>query len=462
MTRLFGTDGIRGLANRPPMDPQTVFLAAAAAAQVLQERVLRRGLVRAVIVGRDTRASGPMLEAAAAAGFASCGLQVLRAGVIPTPAVSRLVTSRHLLAGAVISASHNHFADNGLKLFGPGGSKLSDALETEIEDLMELGVGTAQAQRTGKGVGSIADLPEAADEYRRLVRRSVGRLRLDGLTVVVDCGHGAAGEFTPRVLTDLGARVITVNASPDGCNINRRCGSLHPSVARAAVLAHGADLGVSHDGDADRALFVDEKGGLVDGDHVLALCARSLWGPRRRGPAVRKVVSTVMANLGLEVALRELDVDLVRTDVGDRWVKEAMDREGAVLGGEQSGHIIFGQHAPTGDGLLTALEVLSALQRTGLRLSEARSAVVKFPQTLVNVPVSEKPPLVDIPAVRAALAVEEARMGDQGRVLLRYSGTEPLARVMVEGRDGRVIRQAADAIATAIREAIGLGTGRSQ
>jgi len=454
---LFGTDGIRGVANVPPMDPATVFGAAAAAADVLQSALKRRGLHGAVVIGRDTRVSGSMLEAAAAAGFASRGLDVRLAGVIPTPGVSFLVRDGRLMGGAVISASHNPFGDNGLKLFGPGGGKLDDDLERAIEARM---AEPPAAGPTDRHVGRIAPFPEGAERYRRSVRRVVGRTRFDGLTVVVDCANGAACEFTPQVLADLGARVVTINDGPNGVNINHRCGSLHLTSARRAVKRHRADVGVAHDGDADRVLFVDERGGVVDGDHILALCARHLWR-RSGGPPSGKVVSTVMANLGLELALKSQGVELVRTDVGDRWVKEAMDREGAALGGEQSGHIIFAEHAPTGDGLLTALKVLQVLARTGLSLSAAASIVTKYPQTLVNVRVARKIPFPSLPTVQDALQRTEARLGDSGRVLLRYSGTEPLARVMVEGRDARAIDEAAREIAGAIEHAIGFPPRRS-
>ena len=456
MKKLFGTDGIRGLANEPPMDPQTIFKAAAGAADVLMKRYKKvRGLKKAIVMGRDTRASGTMLESAAAAGFASRGMDVLLASVIPTPGVSYLVKQGKLMGGAVISASHNPFGDNGIKLFGPGGVKLEDKLEGQIEQAM---ASLEAAGPTGKDVGLIKAFPQGAELYRKQVKKSIGRTSLSGMKIVVDCANGAAGEFTPKVLSELGAKVITIHDKPNGVNINRNCGSLHLNVAKYRVRKEGADLGISHDGDADRALFVDERGGLVDGDHILAFCARHLW---RKGVPSGKVVSTVMANLGLELALQEQGLTLVRTDVGDRWVKEAMDREGAVLGGEQSGHIIFSEYAPTGDGLLTALKVLQVVARTGKPLSEVSSIVTKYPQTLVNVIVKEKVPFPSLPAVQKALREQQERLDGNGRVLLRYSGTEPLARVMVEGKDNRLIREAADKIATAIESAIGTKARRA-
>lgn len=467
MARLFGTDGVRGLANVYPMDPATVMSIASAAADELLLLSPEKGGSRVVVIGKDTRASSGMLESAAASGFASRGIDVLLAGVVPTPAVSALVREENYLGGVVISASHNPWEDNGFKLFGPGGSKLDVKVEEAIEARLSFQASQLREQSLNVNnlheedliaVGSISVSDKCATNYLRTMYKAVDKLSLHGMKVIVDCANGASSAFTPQVLEKLGAKVIAVNTEPDGMNINHCCGSQHLEVAAALVREHKACIGISHDGDADRVLFIDELGQEVDGDHILAFCAANLWKDDGGIPN-KKVVSTVMANLGLENALREEGVELLRTDVGDRWVKEAMDRESAVLGGEQSGHIIFSEYSPTGDGLLTALKVLQVVRTTGKPLSELASSVKKYPQILVNVKVSSKPDFSTLPLVMDEVASQEAILGTTGRILLRYSGTENLARVMVEGVDKIQIDNVANIVARVIEQHIGLGGG---
>jgi phosphoglucosamine mutase len=467
MAKLFGTDGIRGLANVYPMDPATVMTIASAAADellLLSSHIPGRQIV---VIGKDTRASSDMLESAAAAGFASRGVDVFLAGVVPTPAVSALVRGRNYLGGVVISASHNPWEDNGFKLFGPGGSKLDVEVEEAIEARISLQSSISKEQSLNIdnlheedliAVGSISVSGDCAENYLKTMSSAVEGLSLNGMKIIVDCANGAASAFTPKVLEKLGAKVIAVNVAPDGTNINHCCGSQHLEVASALVLEHKACLGISHDGDADRVLFIDELGQEVDGDHILAFCAAHLW-KGEGGIPNNKVVSTVMANLGLENALREEGVELLRTDVGDRWVKEAMDRESAVLGGEQSGHIIFSEYSPTGDGLLTALKVLEVVRTTGKTLSELASLVTKCPQILINVKVSSKPDFSTMTSLMDEVAIQEEILGTGGRILLRYSGTENLARVMVEGVDEKQIGSVANIVAQIIEKHIGLGGG---
>ncbi len=421
MTVRFGTDGVRGLANRD-ITPEIALAIGRAAVRAF-------GPAR-VLIGRDTRASGPLLESALAAGVQAEGADAVVLGVVPTPAVA-FGSARDGVVGVVISASHNPFQDNGIKLFAPGGAKLGDDEQARVEAIIAeaLGSGT-HAGPTGADVGRVVTDPTVVADYGTSVAGALEGRRLDGLHVVVDCANGANSEVAPAVLEGLGARVSVLSASPDGTNINDACGSTHPEALRAAVVAEGADAGIAYDGDADRMLAVDHTGGLVDGDQIIALCAVDL---RDRGLLARDtVVVTVMSNLGFRQAMEREGIDVVETAVGDRYVLEAMAEGGYSLGGEQSGHIVFGDLGTTGDGLLSSAVLLDLLRRSGRPLAElAAASMMRLPQVLVNVRLA-----VPVPDVVDRLAEDTARvageLGDRGRVLLRPSGTEPVVRVMAE------------------------------
>ncbi len=423
MGQLFGTDGVRGVAN-VDLTPELVFRIGRAAVHVLATHGSTRFLL-----GRDTRLSGPMLEAALTAAVCSAGGTVLSGGILPTPAVAYL--TRHLAAsaGVVISASHNPIEDNGIKFFAKDGYKLPDAVEDAIEAVLDR---HDLPRAVGLQVGRAEDLPDAADIYvDRVASLAVGSLA--GMRVVVDCAYGAACRTASMLWEQLGATFIAVNDEPDGARINVRCGSTNPEVIRQAVLQHGADVGFAHDGDADRVVAVDETGRIIDGDAIMGVCAMHL---RAHGKLARStVVATVMSNLGLEVALRSAGIALERTRVGDRYVLERMRELGATLGGEQSGHVIFLDQATTGDGALTAVQVVNVMLETGKRLSELAAPIERFPQILLNVTVADRGTLAGHPAIGAAVAEAERTLGLRGRVLVRPSGTEPLVRVMVEAQD---------------------------
>jgi phosphoglucosamine mutase len=438
--RLFGTDGIRGVANAD-LSPELAFRVGRAAGGVLGARGAP------FFVGRDTRVSGPMLEAALAAGLCSIGVDVDLGGILPTPAVAFLTRLRGAACGVVISASHNPVEDNGIKLFGGDGFKLPDAVEERIEALVDDAVGR-DARPTGASVGTISPVPDADGPYLdHVVALSTGSLA--GMRVVVDCAYGAAIHAAPRLWERLGAHVIALHTQPDGTRINVACGSTHLAPLQAAVRAHGADVGFAHDGDADRVLAVDEQGDVVDGDALMGMCALDR---RRRGALPGDVVvATVMSNLGLEQALAAESIRLERTRVGDRYVLERMREIQATVGGEQSGHLIFLEHTTTGDGLVTAVEVVNVMTRSGRRLSELRAAIPRLPQVLVNVRVRERDGASSSPEIAAAVSVAEARLARRGRILVRPSGTEPLIRVMVEAEHQdeaeRVAGELADLIA---------------
>jgi phosphoglucosamine mutase len=427
MARLFGTDGVRGLANGDLLTPALAMSLAAAAAHQLGGRT--------AVIGRDTRPSGPMLEMAAAAGFASVGCDVELLGVVPTPVVAHVCAIGSADVGLMISASHNPMPDNGLKLFAAGGRKLSD----EVEDAIEAALGRASARPTGTDVGDIRPAPGsllAAYEDHLL---STQEAPADGLRLVVDCAQGAASFVAPEVYRRAGADVVAIHADGDGARINDGCGATHLEALQAAVVEHGADLGLAHDGDADRCLAVDGSGALVDGDKILAICALGL---KERGRlAGDTVVATVMSNLGFIQAMRDAGIAVVQTAVGDRYVLEAMHVGGHALGGEQSGHLVLSDYATTGDGLLTGLQLLGRISATGRSLSELASVVRLLPQVLVNVPADRS--RAEAPEVVDAVAAEEAGLAGRGRVLLRASGTEPVVRVMVEAPT----QEQADAIA---------------
>ena len=444
MTRLFGTDGVRGLANRTLTVDLAVRLGAAAAAVLASGADAARsfgGTERPLaVVGRDPRVSGEMLEAALAAGLASQGVDVMLVGELPTPAVAHLTASHGATLGAVISASHNAMPDNGIKFFSAGGHKLADEVEDSIEEA--LGEGTITGP-TGAAIGRIsrATPEDALDSYVRHLL-SATPTRLDGLVVVVDCANGAASVAAPRAYRDAGATVIEIHSSPDGYNINDACGSTHMDDVRAAVREHGADLGLAHDGDADRCLAVDAAGEIVDGDQIMAVLALAM---RDAGElAGNTLVATVMSNLGLKVAMQGAGIDVTETKVGDRYVLERLREGGYSLGGEQSGHLVLPAHATTGDGLLTGLRIMARMAETGRSLAELAGVMTVLPQVLINVSVDDKAAVVASSAVADAVVEEERRLGSGGRVLLRPSGTEQLVRVMVEATDADLASEVAE------------------
>jgi len=452
MGRLFGTDGVRGVANAAPLTPELTCRLGRVAATYLAERAGSTRRRPVLLIARDTRESGPLLEQALVAGVLSAGVDALVAGVLPTPAVAFLTPALGAAGGAVLSASHNPFEDNGVKLFSADGDKLPDAWEDEIETRLEAGL--EGARPTGARIGRVRQVPGAERRYLDGLRASLpAGFDLAGCRVVLDCAHGATYRVAPRLFRSLGAEVGTLGSRPSGTNINRSVGALHPEGLQARVLATPGAIGLAFDGDGDRLIVVDESGVVRDGDHVLAVCARALLarGALRGGV----LVSTVMANLGLERALTSLGIGMIRTAVGDRYVLEAMRRVGANLGGEQSGHVIFLDHARTGDGLLTALQLLRAVREAGQPLSALAAQVEKCPQVLVNVRVRAKPPLEELRGVAGALARWEGKLDGRARFLVRYSGTESLARVMVEGDDHMTIEAAAREIAAAIHEEVG-------
>jgi phosphoglucosamine mutase len=447
--RLFGTDGVRGVANEHPMTPELAVCLGRALTFVAG----RRKPVPRIVLGKDTRLSGYMIETAIASGICSMGGTVLLTGPIPTPAVAHLTVSMRADAGIVISASHNPYPDNGIKVFGPDGFKLPDEAEAEIERLMD-DVALLGARKTGPEIGRAERLRGALGRYVVFAKTTFPRdLSLEGVRMVVDAAHGAAYKAAPHVFVELGARVTAIGVRPNGTNINREAGALHPHVAAAEVLRRRAAIGIALDGDADRVIFIDEKGQVVDGDAVLALCAQEML--QRKLLRGGTVVATVMSNLGLERGLQRHGLRLERTPVGDRYVVDAMRQGGYNLGGEQSGHLIFLDHASTGDGIIAALQVLAVMMRTGRPLSElARAAMERVPQVLENVTLPSRRPLEEMKALAAAMAAASRELGSDGRVLVRWSGTEPKLRIMVEGLDEDLIRRWAQDMAEAARRDI--------
>ncbi|UEA34348.1 phosphoglucosamine mutase [Mycobacterium avium subsp. avium] len=443
MGRLFGTDGVRGVANRELTAELALALGAAAARQLASGSAPGR---RVAVIGRDPRASGEMLEAAVIAGLTSQGVDALRVGVLPTPAVAYLTGAYDADFGVMISASHNPMPDNGIKIFGPGGHKLDDGTEDRIEAL----VGDAGSRPVGAGIGRVIDAEDAADRYLRHLSKA-STLRLDGLTVVVDCAHGAASAVAPRAYRAAGARVIAINADPNGLNINDNCGSTHLDSLRAAVVAHRADLGLAHDGDADRCLAVDADGNLVDGDHIMVVLALAM---REAGElASDTLVTTVMSNLGLHLAMRSAGITVRTTGVGDRYVVEELRAGDYSLGGEQSGHIVMPALGSTGDGIVTGLRLMTRMAQTGSPLSDLASAMQTLPQVLINVTVPDKATAATAPSVQTAVGQAAAELGDTGRILLRPSGTEPMIRVMVEAPEKDIAQRLATRVAEAVSAA---------
>ena len=448
MTRLFGTDGIRGVANEEPLTPDLAFRVGRQLAATLQAE---HGAEKVrLVIGRDTRRSGPLLESALVAGALSAGADCYAVGVLPTPGIALLTRALEAHGGIVLSASHNPFEDNGIKLFSSEGTKFPDAWEDEIEQ--RIAGGDAAPRARGADIGRLVAYDRAEAAYVDFLCRCFP-LDLAGLGVVLDCAHGATYRVAPRVFRRLGARVLALGARPTGTNINRRAGALHPEALQKRVRAAGAAAGFAFDGDGDRLISVDGTGEIRDGDYALAILGRHLAARGRLKENL--VVTTVMANLGLDQALAGAGIRVVKTQVGDRYVFEEMQRLGANLGGEQSGHLLLLDHATAGDGILSALALLAVVVETGEPLAGLAGCLTKCPQVLLNVPVRAKPPLETLAGLAERTAAFEREMGGRGRVLLRYSGTEPLARVMIEGADGARIRAMADELAGLIRASIG-------
>ncbi len=449
MRKLFGTDGVRGVANQDPMTSEMALRIGRAAAHVFRDSSRRHRIV----IGKDTRLSGYMIESALTSGLCSIGVDVLLVGPVPTPGIAFLTRSLRADAGVVISASHNPYEDNGIKFFGRDGFKLPDEVEKKMEDLIFSGA-IDSIRPTAAEIGKAFRIDDAIGRYNEFVKSSIPRgMDLSGLRVVVDSANGAAYKIGPRILIELGADVISLYDQPNGMNINQGCGSLYPEVMSRAVKANGAQIGIAFDGDADRVILCDERGAVIDGDAVMAICALQMM---KEGRLRKKtLVATVMSNLGLEIALQTAGGKLVRAPVGDRYVMEKMLEGGYNLGGEQSGHVIFLDHNTTGDGLISALQILAIMKQTGKPLSELAACMKTYPQTLVNVKVKERRDLMSIPEIAQRMAEVEKKLGSSGRLLVRYSGTEPKVRVMIEGEDERGIKTLAEDLAGIIKEMLG-------
>ena len=449
MRELFGTDGVRGVANRD-LTPELAYKIGRAGAYTLT-RNAKRPVKPAVVIGKDTRISGDMLEAALIAGICSVGVDVLRVGVMPTPAIAFLTRDLKAAAGVVISASHNPVEDNGIKFFAATGYKLPDDVEMEIERLIREGIPDT-SRPVGSEIGSVREVTDAGDRYVRFAASTVN-CSLEGLKIVIDCANGAASVLSPRIFRELGAEVIPVYSDPDGININKDCGSTHPAVVAGKVAEYGADLGLAHDGDADRVIAVDEEGSIVDGDHIMVICGTHL---KRKGKLPQDtVVVTVMSNLGLRLGLKNENIRVLETQVGDRYVMEELLKCGAAFGGEQSGHIIFLEHNTTGDGIVTGLQLAAVVRETGKTLSELAAQMERLPQVLVNVRVIDKTAAMEAAEVTAAIRRGEEILGDRGRILVRPSGTEPKVRVMAEGPDEKQLEEIVEGIAAIISRVAG-------
>ncbi|MBQ5418734.1 MAG: phosphoglucosamine mutase [Selenomonas sp.] len=446
MARLFGTDGVRGEAN-VSLTPELAYRLGRAATIYFGRDTEEQPLI---LIGRDTRLSGEMFEAALTAGICSAGGRAMLAGVIPTPAIAYLARRHKAKAGIVISTSHNPFHDNGIKFFGGDGYKLPDAVEDELEAIVhKLEENDDMARPTGENIGHIEYRTDLLNQYIEFVI-STCQERFDGMKVVLDCSNGAAYQVMPKVLRELGAKVKVIHALPNGVNINDKCGSTHMESLQKAVVENNADFGIAHDGDADRCLCVDEKGQIIDGDHILVMCAQDMM---KKGTLPHNtVVSTVMANIGFHKAIKEAGGRVEVTQVGDRYVLENMLKSGYKIGGEQSGHIIFTDYSTTGDGPITALQVLASLKRSGRKASELTALMTTYPQLLVNVRVATKEGWEDNKAIAEAIAKGEAELGNDGRILVRPSGTEPLIRVMAEGPDQAQLETICNAIADVVKK----------
>jgi phosphoglucosamine mutase len=447
--RLFGTDGVRGTANLEPMTAETALKLGRAIAHLAS---LHGGRRQRVLVGKDTRLSCYMLENALSAGICSMGVDVLLVGPMPTPGIAFLTCNMRCDAGAVISASHNPFQDNGIKFFSRDGFKLSDELEDEIERMI-FSNNIDEIRPTAEKIGKAVRIDDALGRYVVFVKNSFPReMTLDGMKVVLDCANGAAYKAAPLVFSELGAEVSSLGVQPDGHNINRDCGSLHPEVVCRQVERTGADIGVALDGDADRVIFADEHGNEVDGDQIMGLIAREMV--QRNELRKNTLVSTVMSNVGLDAAMKEIGGKLVRTPVGDRYVVERMRLDGLNFGGEQSGHLIFLDQNTSGDGILSALQVMRVMVQTGKPLSELASFVKKFPQVLKNVQVRSKRNFDELPELKKVIEEGQQRLKETGRLVVRYSGTQPLCRVMAEGEDEEEVRQVVEMVANAITRSL--------
>ena len=448
MSRLFGTDGVRGLANKDITSESALKLAQAAAI-VLGEQARARGQKPIAVIGRDPRISGEFLAAAISAGLASSGVDVFDAGVIPTPATSFLTADLDADFGVMISASHNPAPDNGIKFFSRGGHKLDDA----VEDAIEKALSAKPLTPIGAEIGHVKTFADAKSRYLVHLQGTLPN-SLKGIKVVVDCANGAASDIAPKAFRDAGAEVVVIGNEPDGYNINLGCGSTHLSALQAAVVEHGADVGIAHDGDADRTLAVDATGAIVDGDQIMAILAVAA---KARGDLSRNtLVATVMSNLGLKIAMKQAGIEMIETKVGDRYVLEVIREGGYTLGGEQSGHLIFARHATTGDGILTGLQLLAQMSSTGKSLQELASAMKVYPQVLINVPEVDKSKVDSDSELQKVVQEAKTELGETGRVLLRASGTEPLVRVMVEAQDAGTAQSWAERIARVVEKQLKL------
>ena len=451
--QLFGTDGVRGIANQEPMSCETALRLGRAAAHIFKNKAGRHRIV----IGKDTRLSGYMLESALTSGICSIGVDVLLVGPFPTPGVAFLTRSLRADAGVVISASHNPFEDNGIKFFSRDGFKLPDEIEHEMENLIFSGK-IDRIRPTAAEIGKAFRIDDAEGRYIEFVKNSFPKgMTLDGLKVVLDCANGAAYKIAPTILRELDADVITIGNEPDGMNINKGSGSIDPDTLQRAVLRHGANLGIAYDGDADRAVFICERGNLIDGDQILAALALSLHREGRLKGST--LVTTVMSNMGLDAAMEKSGIKVVKTAVGDRYVLERMLKDGYNFGGEQSGHIIFLDYNTTGDGLITASQILALMKLSGRPLSELTQVITIFPKVLINIRVREKKELSSIPSVQKQIKAFEQRLDGTGRLLVRYSGTEPVIRIMVEGESDEEIHQIAGELAETIQTALGVSNG---
>ena len=450
MKKLFGTDGVRGVANIHPMTTEMAMQLGRAAAYIFKSSSKRR---HRIVIGKDTRLSGYMLENAMVAGICSMGVDVLLVGPLPTPGIANITSSMRADAGVVISASHNPFQDNGIKFFSGDGFKLPDKIELKIEKLIESNQ-IDSLRPTASEVGKAFRIDDAAGRYIVFLKNTFPQeMDLSGLKIVLDCANGAAYKVAPAVFEELGAEVVTLGVSPNGVNINAGCGSLYPQVISEEVKKHRADIGIALDGDADRVIVCDEFGNEVDGDHIMAICATDML--QRKLLKKKTLVTTVMSNMGLDIALRNAGGKIVKTAVGDRYVVEEMRKAGYNLGGEQSGHMIFLDHNTTGDGILSALQLLAVMRRSEKPLSELATVMIPLPQVLVNTRVRERKDIMTIPEIAAKVNDVEAKLGNEGRVLIRYSGTEPLLRVMLEGKDTYEITAWANEIIDLVKKQLG-------
>jgi len=448
MRKLFGTDGVRGVANEEPMTSEMAMQIGRAAAYLFRNK---RGRHR-IVLGKDTRLSGYMLETALASGICSMGADVLLVGPLPTAGIAFITVDMRADAGVVISASHNPFSDNGIKIFSGNGFKLPDAMERNIEELIFSGK-LEGPRPTGAAVGRAFRIDDATGRYAVFLKQTFPEdLTLKGVKIVVDCAHGAAYRVAPTVLEELGAEVSCVGVEPDGENINLDCGSLHPELISRLVVEQGADLGMTLDGDADRVIFVDHTGRVIDGDHLMAVCALDMM---QEGTLNKKtLVATVMSNMGLEVVLKGAGGHVVRAPVGDRYVVEEMVKGGYNLGGEQSGHLVFLDHNTTGDGMITALQALAVMQKRGKTLAELAQVMAQFPQTQRAVRVKDKKDLSEIPQLQRMIEECRRELGERGRIVVRYSGTEPVLRIMIEGEAEEAITRMADAVAETVQKSV--------